>query len=69
MTEYGKELFQNVLWVCIILKIGKKAPKKICDYLNYNSTMEEYQQIEQYFNRIAPYSDKLENRKVADLFT
>ena len=31
--------------------------------------MEEYQQIEQYFNRIAPYSDKLENRKVADLFT
>ena len=40
-----------------------------CDYLNFNSTMEEYQQIEQYFNRIAPYSDKLENRKVADLFT
>jgi hypothetical protein len=75
LTEKQKNdgIWERVISECVMgvyhFDNWKKAPKKICDYLNFNSTMEEYQQIEQYFNRIAPYSDKLENRKVADLFT
>ena len=40
----------------------------MCDYLNDHSSIKEYQQIENYFKRIAPFSDKLENKKVANLF-
>lgn len=75
LTEKQKNggIWERVISECVMgvyhFDNWKNAPKKICDYLNFNSTMEEYQQIEQYFNRIAPYSDKLENRKVADLFT
>ena len=47
----------------------KKDPKKMCDYLNTNATKNEYLKIEDYFNRLALYSDKLENKKVSDLFT
>lgn len=75
LTEKQKNggIWERVISECVMgvyhFDNWKNAPKKICDYLNFNSTMEEYQQIEQYFNRIAPYSDKLKNRKVADLFT
>lgn len=47
----------------------KKTPKDMCDYLNINSSEEEYKTIEDYFNRLIPYSDRIENSKVAALFT
>lgn len=46
-----------------------KNPKKICDYLNNNSSKEEIRLIETYFNRLNRLSDKIENPKVASLFT
>lgn len=46
----------------------KKDPKKMCDFLNNNSSIEEFKKIEEYFNRIAPYSDKIDNKEVSDLF-
>lgn len=47
----------------------KKTPKDMCDYLNYNSSQEEYKKIEEYFDRLIPYCDKIENSEVASLFT
>ena len=47
----------------------KKTPKDMCDYLNNNSSIEEYKEIEKYFNRLIPYADKVENAEVAQLFT
>lgn len=47
----------------------KKTPKDMCDYLNNNSSIEEYKEIEEYFNRIAPYSDKIDNKEISELFT
>lgn len=46
----------------------KKSPKDMCDFLNNNSSLEEYKNIENLFNRLIPYSDKLENSAVAGLF-
>lgn len=46
----------------------KKDPKKMCDFLNDNSSLEEFRKIEEYFNRITPYSDKIDNKKVSELF-
>lgn len=46
----------------------KKDPKKMCDFLNNYSSMEEFKKIEEYFNRIKLYSDKLRNREVSKLF-
>lgn len=46
----------------------KKDPKKMCDFLNNNSSIEKFKKIEEYFNRIAPYSDKIDNKEVANLF-
>lgn len=47
----------------------KKNAKDMCDYLNNNSSMQEYKKVEEYFNRLIPYSDKLENEKIAALFS
>ena len=47
----------------------KKTPKDMCDYLNYNSSQEEYKRIEAYFDRLIPYCDKIENSEIAALFT
>lgn len=47
----------------------KKQPKDICDYLNRNSSIEEFRGIEGYFNRLIPYTDKLSHRELATLFT
>ena len=41
----------------------------MCSYLNQHSSKEEYKNIESYFNRLIPYSDKLKNTKTAELFT
>ena len=47
----------------------KKQPKDMCEYLNHNSSVDEYRGIEQAFNRLIPYTDKMENKEVAALFT
>lgn len=47
----------------------KKQPKDICDYLNNNASIEEFKKMEEYFNRLIPYTDKMENNEVAALFT
>lgn len=47
----------------------KKNPKDMCDYLNMNSSLSEYKNVEGLFNRLIPYSDKMENATVAGLFT
>ncbi|MBD5459803.1 MAG: DUF262 domain-containing protein [Lachnospiraceae bacterium] len=47
----------------------KKSPRDMCDYLNHNSSVDEFRRIEAYFNRLIPYTDKLENRDIAALFT
>lgn len=46
----------------------KKDPRKMCSYLNENSTINEFLKIEEYFNRLEPYSDKLNTPKIAELF-
>lgn len=46
----------------------KKDPKKMCEYLNNNSSTEEFLKVEEYFNRIEPYSDKLKTPKIMELF-
>ena len=47
----------------------KKTPKDMCDYLNNNSSIDEYKEVEKYFNRLIPYTDKVENAEVSQLFT
>ena len=47
----------------------KKQPKDMCNYLNNNSSVDEFRCLESYFNRLIPYTDQLENRDVASLFT
>ncbi len=72
-TEKKNGVWERVISECVMgiyhFEDWKKDPKKMCDYLNSNSSIEEYRKIESYFNRIAPFSDKLENRTVANLFT
>lgn len=46
----------------------KKESKRMCDFLNNNSCVEEFRTVEEYFNRLNRYSDKLENHKVSELF-
>lgn len=47
----------------------KKTPKDINSFLNENSSVEEFEKVEDYFNRLIPFSDKMENKKVSELFT
>ena len=47
----------------------KKTPKDMCNYLNSNSSIGEYREIESYFSRLIPYTDKIENEEIAKLFT
>ena len=46
----------------------KKDPKRMCDFLNNNSSIEQFRKIEEYFSRIAPYSDKIDNKEISELF-
>lgn len=47
----------------------KKAPKNMCDYLNNNSTEDEFKDLGVLMNRLIPFSDKLENPEIASLFS
>ena len=75
LTENDKKkgLWERVISECVMsvkhFENWKKTPKDMCNYLNNNSSIEEYKHIEKYFNRIAPYADKLENSEVSKLFT
>ena len=75
LTENDKKngLWERVVSECVMsvkhFENWKKTPKDMCNYLNNNSSIEEYKHIEKYFNRIAPYADKLENPEVSKLFT
>ena len=46
----------------------KKNPRDICSYLNENASEEEFNKLDDYFNRLIPYSDKLRNIEVVELF-
>ena len=46
----------------------KKNPRDICSYLNENATEEEFDSLNDYFNRLIPYSNKANNIEVAELF-
>lgn len=46
----------------------KKNPRDICSYLNENATEEEFDNLNDHFNRLIPYSDKANNIEVAELF-
>ena len=71
-NEKHKGVWERVISECVMavyhFNEWKKDPKKMCDYLNKNSSNEEYRNIESYFNRLAPYVDKLDNKAVSDLF-
>lgn len=71
-NEKHKGIWERVISESVMavfyLNEWKKDPKKMCDFLNNNSSIEEFKKIEEYFNRIAPYSDKLDNKEVANLF-
>lgn len=75
LTENDKKkgLWERVISECVMavkhFDNWKKAPKDMCNYLNNYSSIEEYKDIEGYFNRLAPYADKLENAEVSKLFT
>lgn len=47
----------------------KKAPKNMCDFLNNNASKENFKEIEEYFNRLIPFSDKLDSPEIASLFS
>ena len=63
-----ERIISEVVMAIFHMEDWKKDPKKMCDFLNSHSSTEEFQKVEEYFNRLSPYSDKLENPKVAELF-
>ena len=71
-NEKKKGLWERVISECVMavnhFEDWKSQPNKMCDYLNQHSSEEEYKNIEKYFNRLAPYVDKLKNKNVSDLF-
>lgn len=72
-NEKRKGIWERVISESVMavyhFEYWKKVPKDMCSYLNQHSSKEEYKNIESYFNRLIPYSDKLKNTKTAELFT
>ncbi len=46
----------------------KKSPKDINKFLSENSSSDEFEKVNEYFNRLIPFADKMENKEVAQLF-
>ena len=71
-TEKKKGVWERVISESVMavkhFSDWKSQPQKMCDYLNQHSSEEEYKLIEKYFDRLAPYVDKLENKNVSNLF-
>ena len=72
-SEKDKGIWERVISECVMsinhYENWKKTPKDMCDYLNENSSEQEYRDIESYFNRLTPYCDKMDNGEIAALFT
>lgn len=72
-NEKKKGFWERVISECVMavnhFEDWKKAPKDMCNYLNNNSSIDEFKNIEKYFNRLIPYTDKLDNKEVSELFT
>lgn len=71
-SEKNKGMWERVISECVMAVFHfdkwKSDPKKMCDYLNDNSSLDEYKAIELYFDRLIPYSDKLDYPEIAALF-
>jgi hypothetical protein len=71
-SEKQKGIWERTISECVMainhFEDWKKDPKKMCDFLNDNSSEEEYEQVNDYFNRLAPYSDRVESKEVSELF-
>ncbi len=71
--EKQKGIWERVISECVmgISHYGdwKKTPKDMCDYLNENSSGQEYKAVENYFDRLIPYCDKMGNKEISELFT
>lgn len=72
-NEKKKGVWERVISESVMainhLEYWKKNPKDMCNFLNIHSSREEYRTVEMYFNRLIPYSDKLQNGDIAALFT
>jgi hypothetical protein len=72
-NEKEKGIWERVISECVMsinhYDNWKRTPKDMCDYLNENSSEQEYRDIESYFNRLIPYCDKMDNSEIAALFT
>lgn len=72
-NEKEKGIWERVISECVMgiyhYENWKRTPKDMCDYLNENSSEQEYKNIEVYFKRLIPYCDKIDESEVAALFT
>ena len=74
LTEKDKKkgFWERIISECVMgifhMDNWKSDPRVICDYLNSNSSIKEFDTVEEYFSRIAPYSDKIDHPDVAKLF-
>lgn len=70
--EKKKGVWERVVAECVMavnhFETWKKAPKDICHYLNEHASEIEFDGMETYFNRLAPFSDKTVNPEVSNLF-
>ena len=71
-SDKKKGVWERIISECVMgvfhMDNWRSDPRIICDYLNSNSSMEEFNTIDSYFTRIAPYSDKIDHPDVAKLF-
>lgn len=65
--EWERAIFECVM-AMFYLDDWKKDPKKICAYLNENAKENDFNTLNEYFTKLIPYSDKLKNIEVAELF-
>ncbi len=72
-NEKEKGIWERVISECVMgiyhYENWKRTPKDMCDYLNENSSEQEYKNIEVYFKRLIPYCDKIDESEIAALFT
>lgn len=71
-NDKKKGIWQRVIAECAMAMFyfddWKKNPRDICAYLNENATEKDFDDLENYFNRLIPYSDKLKDIEVVELF-
>lgn len=65
--EWERAIFECVM-AMFYLDDWKKDPKKICAYLNENAKENDFNTLNEYFTKLIPYSDKLKNIEVAEVF-